>query len=510
MSSKKPVALVILDGWGYQEDSEFNAIFEAETPNWDKWWSEQPHTLLEASGQSVGLPDQQMGNSEVGHMHIGAGRILPQDFTKINQAIENQTFGSINTIDSLLADAERTNHTIHVLGLLSPGGVHSHENHLFEFLKTSTTFKHPRINLHLFLDGRDTPPQSCKQSLKRLELILDKNEHISICSISGRYYAMDRDNRWDRIEPVYRLLTQGVSEYQFDSVFDAIDDFYQQGVFDEFIPPTRIKTCKPVQTGDSIFFFNFRADRARQLSQAFLNEAFDGFPRVEKIKLRHFVTMTKYSSELQTEIVFPPVAPPNTLGEVISNHGLSQLRAAETEKYAHVTFFFNGGVESTFLNEKRTLVPSPNVATYDLCPEMNAPLLTQALTDSIEKDEFDVIICNYANADMVGHTGNFDATKKAISCLDHCLGTLYEAIRKKGGMMLITADHGNAEMMFDKKSGQAQTAHTSFPVPLLFLGQGWAFNGHSGDLTDIAPTMLQLLGLSAPPEMTGRALMRKI
>lgn len=507
MQKNKPLVLMILDGWGYQENTEHNAIALANTPQWDEWWSTRPHILLDASGHQVGLPDEQMGNSEVGHMHIGAGRIIPQDFTRINDAIANGEFAQNPVFLELLEDMKKQGKTLHVMGLLSPGGVHSHENHLFAFLALCHQQKFNHVCLHLFLDGRDTPPQSALQSIALLNQQLEKYPVATICSVTGRYFAMDRDQRWERIAAVYHLLTDGQSNYHFETAEAAITAFYAEKKFDEFIPPTIIGKGKPIENGDSVLFFNFRADRARQLTQAFLNEPFNGFIRLSQPSLTHFVSMTRYSKNLATECAFPPMSLHNTLGEIIANHGLSQLRIAETEKYAHVTFFFNGGSEHVFANEDRILIPSPPVATYDLLPEMSAPELTRALVDAIRSEAYDVIICNYANADMVGHTGDFNATIKAIECLDRCMHDVWQALAEIGGALLITADHGNAEAMFDVSTCQAHTAHTCQPVPFLYVGGDWQFISSIGSLIDVAPTMLALLGIKQPNEMTGRALL---
>ncbi|MDF1684174.1 MAG: 2,3-bisphosphoglycerate-independent phosphoglycerate mutase [Legionellaceae bacterium] len=513
MSNSPPFVFMVLDGWGYSEKFEYNAIAQAKTPQWDTWWRTQPHMLLDASGLPVGLPDDQMGNSEVGHMHLGAGRMIPQDFTRINHAIDDGSFASSLIFNNMFRQLAETNKTLHVFGLLSPGGVHSHENHLFAFLeqcsKQPTKLKH--IALHLFLDGRDTPPQSAEASLERLKKQIKPYSNIHIHSICGRYYALDRDMRWDRVAPVYQLLTEGHAEACFNSAEEAIKHFYQQNIFDEFIPPTQISDAKPMQDGDAVFFFNFRSDRARELTHAFISDEFDGFQRNTRPKISHFISMTQYADDLNTTPVFPPSSIKQTLGEVLSQHHLRQLRVAETEKYAHVTFFFNGGSEMAFPNEERVLVPSPSdVATYDLKPEMSAPAITNIITQAIQNKTHDVIICNYANADMVGHTGNFNATIQAIEALDRAMHSIGEALKQVGGQLLITADHGNAESMFNHTTGQPHTAHTSGPVPLLYVGDpGLHFTHAEGSLIDIAPTVLDLLGICPPEAMTGQALMTR-
>ncbi|MGM9452542.1 2,3-bisphosphoglycerate-independent phosphoglycerate mutase [Legionella bozemanae] len=509
MQKKAPLLLMILDGWGYNENNKHNAIAQANTPQWDEWWENCPHILLQASGFAVGLPDAQMGNSEVGHMHIGAGRVIQQDYTRINESIKNGEFANNPVFHDVISTLQKTEKSLHIMGLFSPGGVHSHEHHLFALLNLCAQQKFTSVYLHLFLDGRDTPPQSVLHSLERLNAELKTHPVARVCSISGRYYAMDRDNRWERIEPVYTLLTQGNSEHHFSDAETAIKSYYQQNLSDEFIPPTLIGEKKPIEDGDAVFFFNFRADRARQLTTAFIDPTFKKFNRSVQPQLSYFVSMTQYDKNLPTTQAFPPIPLNNTLGEVLAAHGLSQLRIAETEKYAHVTFFFNGGNENVFTHEERILIASPKVATYDLQPEMSAPQLTECLIEAINSHAYDVIICNYANADMVGHSGDFKATIRAIECLDQCMSKVWNALEKQGGKLLITADHGNAEEMFDETTLQAHTAHTSEPVPLVYVGGHWHFSRSEGSLIDIAPTMLALLGITPPAEMTGHQLLEK-
>jgi 2,3-bisphosphoglycerate-independent phosphoglycerate mutase len=509
MKKNAPLVLMILDGWGYNESNKYNAIAKAHTPQWDKWWKNNPHILLEASGLPVGLPEEQMGNSEVGHMHIGAGRVIQQDFTRINQSILKGEFANNLALNNMLDNLQKAGKSLHLMGLLSPGGVHSHEKHLYALLALCFNKNFKSVCLHLFLDGRDTPPQSALQSLDRLNKELHAYPVGTISSISGRYYAMDRDKRWERVEPVYDLLTQGQSKYHFADAQTAIKSYYQQNLTDEFIPPTQIGTSKPIENGDAILFFNFRADRARQLTSAFIDPAFNGFSQKKLPQLSCFTTMTQYDKSIPTQPIFPPIALNNTLGEILSAHGLRQLRIAETEKYAHVTFFFNGGSESVFPHEERIMIPSPKVATYDLQPEMSAPELTETLMKAINNQSYDVIICNFANADMVGHSGNFDATVKAIECLDHCMQQIGQALAKQGGSLLITADHGNAEAMFDDSTLQAHTAHTNEPVPFLYVGSDWHFTRTTGSLIDVAPTLLALIGIDPPSEMTGHVLLEK-
>lgn len=509
-SFQNTLVLLILDGWGFRSEPVHNAISAAKTPQWDAFWNEKgQHCLLEASGLEAGLPPGQMGNSEVGHMHIGAGRILLQDFTRINQAIETGEFADNPVLNQMLDTLEKNGKALHVMGLFSDGGVHSHQTHLLAFLRLCEARSFTRVYLHLFLDGRDTSPQSVLENLPDLQAMLNHHPAMKIASITGRYYAMDRDKRWSRVEPVYHLLTEGHAEKHFDDVKTAIEHYYAAGITDEFIPPTRIGEGKVIETGDAIFFFNFRADRARQLTETFINPDFSGFIRKKHPALSAFVSMTSYAKNLETRVVFPNEIPEDTLGEVLARHGLKQLRVAETEKYAHVTFFFNGGREPLFPGEDRRLIASPQVATYDLQPEMSANELTDVLVDAIESKAWQVIIANYANADMVGHTGNFKATVTAIECLDSCMHRVWQALEKQQGQLLITADHGNAEMMFDDHTHQPHTAHTLQPVPFVFAGKGWHFDAEKGNLKDIAPTILTLLGIEIPAVMTGKALLVK-
>lgn len=510
--SQKPLVLVVLDGWGCHKAGPYNAIATAHKPHWDAWLRDYPHAVLEASGNAVGLPTGQMGNSEVGHTHMGAGRVVYQELTRINEAIACGDFAQNAVLTTLIQQLKQSGKALHLMGLLSDGGVHSHQDHLFAVLKRCAELQFTAVYLHLFLDGRDTPPQSALTSLNALNEALQRYPVARIASISGRYYAMDRDKRWERVEPVYRLLTEAVSAYQFPTAEAAVQYFYSQGINDEFIPPTVICnaiTNPPVhvQSQDAVFFFNFRADRARQLTEVFLAESFTSFVRNVKPSLCQFLSMTHYADYLPTTAVFAPVSLKEMLGEVIAAHDLKQLRIAETEKYAHVTFFFNGGREQPFAHEDRILIPSPKVATYDEAPKMSAEAITHRLVEVIQADSYDVIICNYANADMVGHTGNFAATVAAIECLDNCLGVLWKAIAAVGGALMITADHGNAEVMFDPNTNQPHTAHTSEYVPFLFIGEGWQCAREKGSLVDIAPTMLALLGIAKPHDMTGQSLL---
>lgn len=501
-----PLLLLILDGWGVAPDSASNAITQAHTPQWDKWLHEGTHTLLEASGHKVGLPDSQMGNSEVGHMHIGAGRVIKQSLSQINEAIQNGQILKNEPLIQAIEHAKTRQANIHVMGLLSDGGVHSHQNHLFALLTLMTQQKVENCFIHAFLDGRDTSPKSAKHYLKTLEKQLNKHPFARLASISGRYYAMDRDQRWNRTEQMYDMLTHS-SHSQMDAL-NIVTRAYNENLTDEFILPTPTLSHQPIKSDDLVIFFNFRSDRARQLSYALTDKHFTGFKRKTNPPI-HLLTMTNYAKHLNAQVAFPANALKNTLGECLQNANLSQLRISETEKYAHVTFFFNGGKETIYTGEDRTLVPSPHVETYDLRPEMSANEITSHLITSIEAHKYDVIICNFANADMVGHTGNFQATIKAIETLDHCFEQIDHAIKATHANLLITADHGNAEKMFDAQSSQQHTAHTESPVPFLHIGEKAHICKQNGSLTDIAPTVLYLLNISLPPEMTGETLLKR-
>jgi len=512
-----PFVLAILDGWGYTDDQTANAITSAIAPNWTRWWKTYPHTLLDCSGEAVGLPAGQMGNSEVGHMHIGGGRVLMQDLLRINNAIKDHSFANNPVLLAALNTAKQKQSRVHVAILLSPGGVHSHEKHLFAFLEMAREH-YDHISVHAILDGRDTPPQSATASLIALQTIIDRMPDAEVATVSGRYYAMDRDHRWERTELAYRAIVGDSSSPSYAdgfggavavSAIEALEVAYKRGENDEFVQPTRIQGSHSLQAGDVFVFLNFRADRARQLSLALVDPDFDGFTR-QPIPLSAFVTMTEYLPTLTPNVAYPPRSLQNTLGECLSLQGYTQLRIAETEKYAHVTFFFNGGRETTFPGEERMLVPSPKIATYDLQPEMSAPAVTDHVVACIDAEQYDVIILNFANADMVGHTGNFPATVAAIECLDTCLGRIYSALQAKNGEMLITADHGNAEKMYDPLTHQPHTAHTTDPVPLLYLGRPGSFIQERGNLIDVAPTILQLLGLPIPSEMEGSALVKLV
>lgn len=501
-----PLVLLILDGWGVDVAHPYNAIEVATTPQWDSWWKTMPHGLLHASGEAVGLPKGQIGNSEVGHMHIGAGRLIPQDLTRINQAIKENRFEENKVLQSLL-QTSASSHTLHVMGLLSPGGVHSHEDHLFAFLSFCMKKGLSQLALHLFLDGRDVPPQSAMGSLLKLEQVLKQYPVGRIASICGRYYAMDRDARWDRVSRAYNLITQGEAEESFQDASEALNYYYAKQCYDEFIPPTVIGKPLEMHDGDSIFLFNYRADRMRELTQALVEPHFTGFDRKKIFHFQQKVTMTTYQEGLPVQVLFPQLEMKHPLGEILATHGLKQLRLAETEKYAHVTFFLNGGSEAVYPGEDRILIPSPKVATYDLQPEMAARAITDKLLAVIASRAYDVILCNYANADMVGHTGVMEAAVEAVTCLDHCMAEVGEAVKLAGGVLLIVADHGNAEVMYDEAIHQPHTAHTNHLVPFLFVGEGFKYRGGVGSLSDVAPTILALLGLPQPIEMTGQSLL---
>ena len=503
----RPVVLMILDGWGFSENPEYNAIAAADTPNWDQWQQTCPHTLIDCSGEVVGLPKGQMGNSEVGHMHIGAGRLVDQDLTRIDKAIADGSFFQNPVLNHAVETAKAANKKIHLIGLVSPGGVHSHESHFHAMIDLCVKLDFYQCVVHAILDGRDTPPRSAEASLVALQNHLAKTQCGSIGSIIGRYYAMDRDKRWDRIQQAYDLITQGKAEYTAADPIQALQQAYQRNEGDEFVKPTWIDHATPISNGDVVIFMNFRADRARQLTRALTEPSFTEFNRKVCPLLSDFVTLTEYANNFEVKVAFEPQQLQNSFGEYIAGLGLRQLRIAETEKYAHVTFFFNGGREHPFKGEDRILVPSPQVATYDLQPEMSAPIITEKLILAIKQQTYDVIICNLANADMVGHSGNFAATCQAVHYIDECLGKIAAALAKVGGEMIITADHGNAEFMFNQKTEQAHTAHTTNVVPFVYIGRKATVNRQNGLISDVAPTLLSILGLPQPAEMTGQSLL---
>lgn len=510
MTKKHPLALLILDGWGHRDAPEANAIAAARKPNWDALWKHAPHTLISGCGRCVGLPDGQMGNSEVGHLNIGAGRVVHQDLTRIDSAIEDGSFLTHPVLTAAIQKAIKTNKAVHILGLLSPGGVHSHEKHIHALIQLAAALHAPHVFIHAILDGRDTPPRSAAASLESLMQECDRLHCGKIVSLVGRYYAMDRDKRWERVQKAYDLFTEGKAEFTANDPLEGLNEAYARGENDEFVKPTTITTDNTnvtLQDGDIVIFMNYRADRAREISHALIDTDFDGFPRHCVPKLAEFVSLTEYDETLNTTIAYPSTTLNNILGAYLSESGLHQLRIAETEKYAHVTFFFNGGIETPFPGEERILIPSPKVATYDLKPEMSAYEVTERLITEIQKNKFDVIICNFANPDMVGHTGQFAATVHAIEIIDECLGKILHALKAAGGEAIITADHGNAEMMFDHETGQPHTAHTKELVPFVYVGRPATIVKNNGVLSDIAPTMLYLLGLPKPAEMTGQSLL---
>jgi len=505
----KPIILLILDGWGYSEDTKYNAIANAHKPIWDKLWNSYPHTLIKGSGADVGLPSGQMGNSEVGHLNLGAGRVVYQEFTRVSRSIRTGSFFSNQTLTDAVDKVISTGKNLHILGLLSAGGVHSHEDHIKAMVKLAVERGAKNVYLHAFLDGRDTPPKSAEKSIKSMLDTFASLGAGKFASVVGRYYAMDRDHRWPRIKVAYDAIAHGKADYQATDAVQALQEAYARKETDEFIKPTIItpEGQKPVKVedGDIMLFMNYRSDRARQITRPFIEKDFNEFDREGPPKLGAFVSLTEYSSGFDVPVAFPPERLKNVFGEYISKLGLHQLRIAETEKYAHVTFFFNGGNEDILDGEDRILIPSPDVATYDLQPEMSAYELTDKLIEAIHSDKYESIICNYANPDMVGHTGNYEATIKAIEALDACLGKVVEAIQAVGGELLITADHGNAEQMRDSKTGQNHTAHTSNPVPLIYVGRPATIE-KSGTLSDLATTMLHLLNIEKPTEMNGRSL----
>ncbi|WP_100658062.1 2,3-bisphosphoglycerate-independent phosphoglycerate mutase [Alteromonas flava] len=503
---KKTLALLILDGWGYREDTDNNAIAAANTPNLDRLTKEYPSTLISGSGLDVGLPQGQMGNSEVGHVNLGAGRVVYQDFTRVSKAIEEGTFASNPVLTQGIETAINADGAVHIMGLMSPGGVHSHEEHIFAALKLAVAKGAKAVYLHAFLDGRDTPPRSAKSSLEKADELFASLGTGRTASLVGRYYAMDRDNRWDRVQQAYDLLTLGKAEYTADSAVAGLEDAYARDENDEFVKPTVIGDKATINDNDCVIFMNFRADRARELSHAFVDAEFTGFSRESHPQLAAFISLTEYASDIPSQVAFPSEDLVNVMGEWLAKHDKTQLRISETEKYAHVTFFYSGGRESEFDGEKRVLIPSPDVATYDLQPEMNSEKLTDELVAAIESGEFDVIVCNFPNGDMVGHTGNFDAAVKACEAVDTAIGRIVEALEKQGGECLITADHGNAEQMRDHCTGQAHTAHTSEPVPFIYFGRD-AIARTGGTLSDVAPTMLYLMGMEQPSEMTGKSIL---
>ena len=503
----KPVMLMILDGWGHREDPTDNALAQANLPHWRRLLAECPHTLIHTSGLRVGLPEGQMGNSEVGHMNLGAGRVVYQELTRIDKDIADGGFSANPALAGACAAARESGGTLHVLGLLSPGGVHSHELHIHAMIRMAVEQGVKKIAVHALLDGRDTPPRSAQASIEALQALCDAHPGVSIGSVGGRYYGMDRDKRWERVARAWEAIVHARAEQRADSAMAALQAAYARGENDEFVAPTVIAEGAPIVDGDAVVFMNFRADRARQLTAALAVDGFDGFDRGHRPRLASLVTLTEYAADLPVEVAYPPASLHDTLPELVARAGLTQLRIAETEKYAHVTFFFSGGVEQVYPGEERILVPSPKVATYDLQPEMSCPEVTDKLVEAIRSQRFDLIVCNIANPDMVGHTGVLAAAIRAAEAVDVAIGRVREAIEQVGGALLVTADHGNLEMMRDPDTGQPHTQHTTGPVPLVYLGARPGGLRDDGALCDVAPTLLDLLGLPVPAAMSGRSLL---
>ncbi|MDP9126655.1 MAG: 2,3-bisphosphoglycerate-independent phosphoglycerate mutase [Pseudomonadota bacterium] len=504
----RPVVLCVLDGWGFREDATDNAISQATLPVFRKYWSSAPHALLDASETFVGLPKGQIGNSEVGHMNLGAGRVIFQDLPMIDQAIAKGELPSNPALKELIARLKESHGTCHIMGLASPGGVHAHQDHMVRLTKEVANAGVP-VALHAFLDGRDMPPQSAADQIMKLQSDLSQIPGVKLATLCGRYYAMDRDKRWDRVEKAYDLLMQGTGTAAGDAVA-AIKASYAGNVMDEFVLPVAVGGYKGMMSGDGVLFANFRADRAREILTALLDPAFNGFARKQSVRFAAAAGMVEYSDQLNKLMtaLFPPKVVTHTLGEIMEAAGLKQLRIAESEKYPHVTFFFNGGREQPYEGEERILVPSPKVATYDLQPEMSATAVTDKVVEAVNSGQFDFIVLNYANPDMVGHTGILTAAIKAVEAIDVCLGRLFAAVESQGGIVLVTADHGNCEMMTDPSTGGPHTAHTLDRVPVLLVnGPGTVKGLRDGKLADVAPTLLELMGLPKPSEMDGNSLL---
>lgn len=496
--------LLILDGWGEREPADDNAITLANTPNWDALIAKYPRMFIRTDGGAVGLPDGQMGNSEVGHMNIGAGRVVYQDFTRITLS-SNKQFSDNSALQMAVKQAPTK--TVHLLGLLSPGGVHSHEDHFFALIEMAVAQGAEKIVVHAFLDGRDTAPQSAQASLEKLNALQQRYPQVVIADISGRYYAMDRDKRWERTGAIYDLVRKGKAEFSAPDALTGLKEAYARGETDEFVQATAINP-QPMQDGDALIFVNFRSDRARQLTQLFIEPDFNAYDVSDRPRLSAYVTLTQYRADFEATVAFPPQELPDTLGEVVARAGLKQLRTAETEKYPHVTYFFNGGVETPNVGEERQVVPSPKVATYDLQPEMSIDGVTDVLVDGIESEEYGLIVCNFANPDMVGHTGIIPAVVQAVEAVDRSLGRVLEAVATTNASILVTADHGNCEQLRDEITGQPHTSHTTNVVPLVYVGERPAQFVDSGALCDLAPTLLALMKLAQPDAMTGKCLLK--
>ena len=506
--AKSPIALIIMDGYGLNPSTEGNAIYDAKTPYLDSYFKNYPNTQLQASGLAVGLPDGQMGNSEVGHTNIGAGRVVYQMLVKITKDIEDGVFFENKALKDAMQAAKDNDKALHLIGLLSDGGVHSHIKHLVGLIEMANKMGLEKVYIHTFHDGRDVPPTSGVDFMQQL---VDETKRIGtgkIATISGRYYAMDRDNAWDRVEKAYNAMVMGQGEEAVCPV-EAIKASYENGVTDEFIVPTVLDKEGTISEGDSVIMFNFRPDRARQITRTFVDPVFDGFVRKKGFFNVNFVCMAQYDAQMpNVTVAYPPEQLTMTFGEYVSKLGMTQLRIAETQKYAHVTFFFNGGEECQFEGEDRILIKSPDVATFDLKPEMSAPEVCEAVCKAIDEDKYDVIILNYANCDMVGHTGIMDAAIKAVEAVDTCVGTMVEKLLEKGGKAIITADHGNADCLVDPQTKDVFTAHTTNPVPMIVIGQG-DVELKEGKLCDLCPTMLDMMGIEKPEQMTGESLIVK-
>jgi 2,3-bisphosphoglycerate-independent phosphoglycerate mutase len=507
-SKKNTKLLLILDGWGHSETIENNAIALANTPVWDRFNQQFKHSLILTSGKQVGLPGTQMGNSEVGHLNLGAGRVVKQDFTRIHNDLNNGDFFKNPVLKTTLEYANDNNKTVHIMGLLSDGGVHSHEEQIHGMLEMAHNHGCKKVYLHIFTDGRDCAQKSAEKYIQNLENKITELGTGEIATVIGRYFSLDRDNRWSRVRCAYELIAKGKGKYLAKTAIEAVKQAYERDETDEFIQSTVINLPRKIEKGDAIIFMNYRADRVRQITQAFTDENFQGFSRGTFIPTQ-FVCLTEYKKEFNLPVAYPSKKLNNVLGKYLSNLGMTQLRIAETEKYAHVTFFLNGGVERPFNGEDRVLIPSPEVATYDLQPEMSAYELTDELAENIESQKYDLIICNFANTDMVGHSGKLEATIKAVEVVDTCLGIIFQAVKTIDGEMLITADHGNAEQMVNPKTNEVHTAHTNNPVPLIFVSTRDADIAPpcEGALSDIAPTLLTMMDIEQPSEMTGKSLL---